>query len=188
MAFIQDKTFSGLLWSGRQMKDEIYENCTFENCDFSDGLFSFCKFVDCRFNNCNMSMLQFTGSLMNNISFENCKLLGINFSDCNDSVFTVKFRGCLVDYCSFAKKRLMKTLFQDSSVKNVDFSECDLTKAIFSNCDLLNSVFYKTILKEADLLTALNYNIDPEMNNIRRAKFSIGGVAGLLNKYEIIIE
>ena len=33
-----------------------------------------------------------------------------------------------------------------------------------------------------------DYYIDPEMNNIRRAKFSIGGVAGLLNKYDIIIE
>jgi fluoroquinolone resistance protein len=188
MADIQDRSFSGLLWSGRQMKDEIYENCIFENCDFSDGVFSFCKFVECVFTNTNLSMAKFTGCLMNDIRFDNCKLLGINFSDCNDSLFSVKFIGSLIDYCSFAKKKMMKTVFQDSSVKNVDFSECDLTKSMFSNCDLLNSVFYKTILKEADLLTASNYTIDPEMNSIRRAKFSVGGVAGLLNKYEISIE
>jgi len=83
---------------------------------------------------------------------------------------------------------MMKTIFQNTSAKNVDFSECDLTKVLFSNCNLLNSVFHKTILKEADFLTALNYTIDPELNNIRRAKFSTGGVAGLLNKYDIIIE
>jgi fluoroquinolone resistance protein len=115
-------------------------------------------------------------------------LLGINFSDCNDSLFTVKFTGCILDYCSFAKKKLMKTTFINSSVKNVDFSECDLTKSVFSNTDLMNSVFNRTILKEVDFLTASNYIIDPELNNIRKAKFSLNGIAGLLYKYDISIE
>lgn len=52
----------------------------------------------------------------------------------------------------------------------------------------MNSVFSRTILKEADFLTASNYIIDPELNNIRKAKFSLSSVAGLLNKYDIKIE
>jgi fluoroquinolone resistance protein len=52
----------------------------------------------------------------------------------------------------------------------------------------MNSVFSRTVLKEADLTAASNYIIDPESNNIRKAKFSISGVSGLLNKYDISIE
>jgi uncharacterized protein YjbI with pentapeptide repeats len=81
-----------------------------------------------------------------------------------------------------------KTTFNNSSVRNVDFSECDLTKSSFSDTDLMNSVFNRTILKEADFITASNYIIDPEVNNIRKAKFSLDSVAGLLSKYDISIE
>jgi len=188
MADNLDKSFSGLVWAGRQMKDEVFENCTFENCDFSDAVFSFCKFVDSVFINCNLTMVKFTGCLMNDIRFDNCKLLGINFGDCIDSLFTVNFNFCLLDYCTFVKKKMMKTTFHSSSAKNVDFTECDLTKSSFSNCDLLNSVFHKTVLKEVDFNSATNYIIDPEMNNIRKARFSIVGVAGLLTKYDITID
>ena len=83
---------------------------------------------------------------------------------------------------------MTKTSFVNSSMKNVDFSECDLTKSIFSNTDLMNATFYKTILKEVDFLTAANYSIDPEMNTIKKAKFSLHGVSGLLEKYDIQIE
>ena len=83
---------------------------------------------------------------------------------------------------------MLKTSFMNTSMKNVDFTECDLTKSIFLNTDLMNAIFYKTILKEVNFLTAANYTIDPELNNIKKAKFSLYGVAGLLNKYDIKIE
>jgi uncharacterized protein YjbI with pentapeptide repeats len=73
-------------------------------------------------------------------------------------------------------------------LKNVDFTESDMTKSIFSNADLMNSIFDRTILKEVDFLTAINYSIDPEINIIKKAKFSLHGVPGLLNKYDIKIE
>ena len=100
----------------------------------------------------------------------------------------IKFDGSILDYCSLAGKKKQKTSFINISMKNVDFTECDLTKSKFSNTDLMNSVFNRTILKEADFLTAINYNIDPEMNNIRKAKFSLYGITGLLIKYDIVIE
>jgi fluoroquinolone resistance protein len=184
----QDKAFRNLQWSGKQTTEEVYESCSFESCDLSDSVFSFCKFIDCIFTNCNLSMVKLTDCLLNDIKFINCKLLGINFSDCNDSLFTLKFNGCLLDYCSFVKKKMVKTRFINSSVKNVDFSECDLTKSSFSDSDLMNSVFYRTILREADFLSASNYVIDPELSNIRKAKFSLVGIPGLLIKYNITIE
>jgi hypothetical protein len=43
-------------------------------------------------------------------------------------------------------------------------------------------------LKKADLRTAYNYHIDPESNKLKKAKFSLQGLPGLLDKYGIDIE
>jgi hypothetical protein len=43
------------------------------------------------------------------------------------------------------------------------------------------------VLEKADLRTSFNYLIDPEVNKMRKAKFSIDGLPGLLGKYELEI-
>jgi hypothetical protein len=52
----------------------------------------------------------------------------------------------------------------------------------------MRAIFHGTTLEKADLRTALNYAIDPENNWIRKAKFSLPAVTGLLSKYEIEID
>jgi fluoroquinolone resistance protein len=44
------------------------------------------------------------------------------------------------------------------------------------------------MLEKADFRTSNGYSIDPEMNRIKKAKFSLEGVAGLLDKYDIEVE
>jgi uncharacterized protein YjbI with pentapeptide repeats len=73
-------------------------------------------------------------------------------------------------------------------LKQVDFSEVELTESIFNSCDLMGAIFEKTNLVKVDLRKALHYSIDPENNKLKKAKFSYPGVIGLLEKYEIIIE
>lgn len=187
MIFHEDKLFKNIVYSGKDTKNREFEKCTFLNCDISNGIFSSSKFIDCVFTNCNLTMAKFDQCQLNNVAFKECKILGVNFGECTDFLFIVKFDGCILDYCSFVRKKIPKTSFINSSMKNVDFTECDLTKSAFSNSDLMNAVFYKTVLKEVDFLTATNYNIDPEINYIRKAKFSFHGVNGLLNKYDIEI-
>jgi len=133
-------------------------------------------------------MVKLNHCQLNNIHFKECKLIGINFSACLDFLFEVRFENCVLDYASFARKKMGKTAFLNTSMKNVDLSESDLTKATFTHADLNGALFDRTILKEADLTTAINYSIDPEQNNIKKAKFSLHGVAGLLHKYDITIE
>ena len=45
----------------------------------------------------------------------------------------------------------------------------------------------QTILEKADFRTAKNYSIDPEQNRLKKAKFSLSGVVGLLRKYDIVV-
>jgi fluoroquinolone resistance protein len=59
---------------------------------------------------------------------------------------------------------------------------------VFDNCDLSKASFDNTILEKADFRTAFNYSINPESNKIKKAKFSVSGIAGLLDKYDIHIE
>jgi uncharacterized protein YjbI with pentapeptide repeats len=84
--------------------------------------------------------------------------------------------------------KLKKPRFKNSDLSEVDFTEADLTSSLFQNCDLEGARFEKTILEKADLRTSRNYSIDPEINKIKKARFSIYGIAGLLNKYDIEIE
>jgi uncharacterized protein YjbI with pentapeptide repeats len=69
-----------------------------------------------------------------------------------------------------------------------DFAECDLTNGVFDNCDLSGALFDHTNLEKADFRTAFNYSVDPENNRIKKAKFSLPGVTGLLHKYDIEID
>jgi fluoroquinolone resistance protein len=184
----EEKSFRNATLSEEDRCGAEYSNCSFYACDFSNSVFAGTMFVDCVFDNCNLSMAKLTSCIVNNAVFKNCKVLGVNFGDCADFPFDVRFEGCTLDYCSFARKKMPKTSFLDTSMKNVDFTETDLTKSVFSRTNLMNAVFHRTVLREANLTTAVNYIIDPEANNVRKAIFSLQGVAGLLNKYDIVVE
>ncbi len=188
MVIHENITFKNEVYTAKETKDTEFEQCSFINCDLSDSIFVSAKFIDCNFISCNLANATLNKCQLNNVTFKECKLIGVNFSPCIDFLFIVKFENCVLDYCSFMKKKMTKTSFINSSLKNADFSESDLTKSIFCNCDLMNTVFSYSILKEVDFLTAYNYIIDPEMNQIRKAKFSLQGIAGLLIKYDIFIE
>ncbi len=188
MLFHEGQAFRNLTCTGNKKDNLEFENCSFTDCDFSKAVLTSAKFIDCTFMNCNLTMVKLNDCHLTNVTFRNSKLLGVSFVECNDFLFTVSFDGCVLDYCSFARKKMMRTSFANSSMKGVDFSSSDLTGSKFSATDLTNTVFKKTILKQADLSTATNFDIDPEMNNIKKARFSLYGLTGLLGKYDIEIE
>ncbi len=83
---------------------------------------------------------------------------------------------------------MTKIKFVHTSLKQVVFTNANLFQAVFDHCDLSDAIFNGTDLREADFVTAHNYSIDPELNTIKKAKFSLDGVVGLLAKYAIRIE
>jgi len=182
------KTFEKVIVIGKKINNREFEDCVFKNCDFSNSDFSYNAFVDCEFIDCNLSMTQLAGSDLKTVHFRNCKLLGIQFQSCNDFLFTVNFEECILDYSSFANKKMPKTQFNSCSAKEVTFIGANLTNAIFENCNLDNAIFNDTQLAGADFRTAYNYKIDPEYNPMKKAKFSNAGIVGLLDKYDIKIE
>jgi len=83
---------------------------------------------------------------------------------------------------------LKETLFIDCKLHEVDFLETNLLGSKFNNCDLKDAVFESTNLHKVDFSTAINYVINPNINNIKKAKFSMQGLAGLLTQFDIKIE
>jgi hypothetical protein len=48
--------------------------------------------------------------------------------------------------------------------------------------------FERTVLEKVDFRTSYNFSIDPEVNRMKKARFSLAGIAGLLGKYDIVVE
>jgi uncharacterized protein YjbI with pentapeptide repeats len=186
--FQEEQKFTGVDFSNRKTYDTEYDNCIFQNCDFSNSDFSDNDFVDCQFENCNFALTKFAGSGLKSVHFADCKLVGINFDVCSDFLFSVGFKNCVLDYSSFYSKKLKKTKFVACSLREVDFTSADLSETVFERCDLTMAIFSQTNLEKADFTTAFNYQIDPEQNRMKKARFSPEGIAGLLVKYKIVIE
>ena len=182
------KTFEKVSFIDKRVNNREFEDCVFKNCDFSNSDFSNNTFMDCEFIDCNLSMTQLVGTSLKTVDFRNCKLLGILFNSCNDFLFSVNFQDCVLDYASFANKKMPKTKFNSCSMKEVSFIGTNLTNSVFENCNLDNAIFNDTILAAANFTTAYNYKIDPEFNPMKKARFSTQGIVGLLDKYDIKIE
>ena len=70
----------------------------------------------------------------------------------------------------------------------VDLAETNMKGVSLYDCDLADATFERTDLTQADLRGAKNYIIDPDINKLKNARFSIPEVLGLLAKYSIKIE
>lgn len=183
-----DKTFEKEHFVNTRINHREFEDCSFKNCDFSNSDFSNNTFMNCEFIGCNLSMTQLIGTSLKKVFFKNCKLLGIQFHACNDFLFEVEFQDATLDYSSFAHKKMPKTKFNSCSLKEVSFVGTTLSNSVFENCNLERALFNNTPLGGVDFRTAFNYTIDPELNLIKKAKFSTQGIMGLLTKYDIKIE
>ncbi|MDQ7948789.1 MAG: pentapeptide repeat-containing protein [Pedobacter sp.] len=169
-------------------KESQFDGCTFKNCDLTAVSFFGCDFLNCSFLNCNLSMVKFANNGFDQVHFAHCKMMGVDFSPAKDFLFHIDFTDCILDYAGFMKKKNRKALFTSCSLKGTEFSGADLTESRFERCDLINAVFIETVLAGVDFSSSFNFNIDPEQNILKKAKFSPDGLIGLLHKYGIIVE
>ncbi len=102
-------------------------------------------------------------------------------------IYEFHFKDCLLDYSQFYKLKLKNIQFIHCSMIAVDFMTTDLSGALFDACNLRRTVFSDTNLEKADFYTSYDYSIDPEKNKIKKARFSLFGLKGLLEKYELNI-
>lgn len=163
-----------------------YESTIFRSCSFNDirGI----NFTDCQFESCNLSNAQVAKCKVQDVTFKDCKLIGINFFQVLDFGFSINFENCLLDYASFDQKKMNKSVFKNCRLHGVNFSQTDLSKVIMENCDLMDAIFDRTNLTGMDFTSNRNFIIDPQLNMVKKARFSASNLAGLLSKFDIIID
>lgn len=185
--FAEDQTYDKIDFRATPLQKSDYDHCMFVKVEFSGVDLSGIKFIDCQFSGCNLTTVQMAHTVFRDVLFKDCKMMGLRFDTADKFGLSFRFEDCILDHSSFYQTELKKTIFIRTQLKQADLTGCDLTEAVFDHCDLAGATFEHTVLEKADLRTAFNYAIDPEMNRIKRAKFSLAGVAGLLGKYDIEI-
>jgi fluoroquinolone resistance protein len=183
----ENKTFEKVVYTGEIIRGREFQDCTFNQCDFSGSEFLGCKFIDCVFDGCNLSLLKLGNTALQSVAFTACKILGVNFYECSDFLFSVAFDNCIIDFASFSGKKMLKTTFVKSSLKETSFAQAILTGSKFEQCDLSGTIFNRTDLSSVNFVTAYHYTIDPEINILKKAVFSSDGLAGLLVKHQLKI-
>jgi hypothetical protein len=53
---------------------------------------------------------------------------------------------------------------------------------------MAKAVFERSNLERADFTTSWSYSINPEVNKLKKTKFSLPEIVGLLNNLDIVIE
>jgi len=183
----EDQTFTRIAAANAVFANRQFENCKFVNCDLSSANLGGILFIDCVFEDCNLSLANMSNAGLQNIRFKHCKLSGVNFTKSVDFLFELHFEGCILDNAVFFRKKNKKAIFKDCSMVETDLTEAELSDSKFDNCNLHCAFFSQTILTGADLSTSYNFIIDPDNNTIKKAKFSVHGLAGLLVKYGIVV-
>jgi fluoroquinolone resistance protein len=187
MGYTVDEKFEKIIFSEKPLKPGEFEGCTFNQCDFLNARLAGFRFIDCEFRSCNLSLAVLHNTTLRDVKFTSCKMLGLHFEDCDQLGLTVTFESCKLQSSTFFKVKMKKTVFRNCDLQETDFSEAEMVECIFDNCDLHRAVFDHTNLGKADLRTAYNYTINPATNRIKKARFSLPGLPGLLVQYEIEI-
>ena len=183
------QNFKALSLSNQTLYTIEFEDCTFTECNFSDAKFDQCKFIDCTFTKCNLSLVKIAYSQFNDVSFENSKVIGVDWTKAswpNLALFSpIKFEQCIISDCSFFALELKELVLDMCKVHDVDFREGDFTQSNFSGSDFANSLFSKTNLSSVNFIDAINYHLDINNNTITKAKFSRHEAVNLLESLDI---
>lgn len=186
--YIVDQTFKGKDYSLEPLPKANFENCSFRNCKFANTNLSGILFTECEFEDCDFSSARLIHTGFQEVEFLNCKLMGLAFETCSDFLLSFKFTDCNLHLSSFYRVKIPGTQFDTCNLREVDFTEADLSKSTFSNCDFAAAVFDGTNLEQCDFRGSTQYSLDPANNKIKKARFSLPEVLGLLDVYQIKVE
>ena len=185
--FFSDQSFRHQNYKETSLIKGEYMNCTFQHCNFENVHVSNIQFVECEFIDCNFSNAIVNDTAFREVVFRHCKMIGVPFHTCDPFLLKLSFEKCTIHLSSFYQVNLTNTIFKNCSLDEADFTEANLKGSELINCTLRATVFDRTNLENVDLSTSEQFEIDPEQNRVKGAKFSQENVAGLLVKHKIIV-
>lgn len=183
----EGQLFKSENYSKQSLEHKVFISCSFDACDFTESILRNAKFCSCTFVNCNLSLMKLEGCRFQDIQFKECKIVGAEFYKCESAFFSMNFKNCSIQYCNFSDLNMKNTSFANSSLKESYFTHTCLTGADFNGVNLQGTIFHNCDLCKADFSTATEYDIDPQTNKIKKAKFSLPEAVGLLRGFDITL-
>lgn len=182
--------FNGLECVEQTFLEREFVRCTFIQCDFSSSRFVDCRFSECRFEQCNLTMIEVSGTNLNEVTFVRSKLMGVLWyeSQKRNASLALHFKESFLDYSSFWGLDLRKSTFENTTAVEVDFTEANLSNVKLDRVKLSGAIFSKTNLKQSDFSTATDYVLDPSVNQVKGALFSLPDAVNLLYAFGVRIE
>lgn len=186
-----DQIITGLQVDQAQILSSEFVDCVFEGCSLVETEIKSCRFVNCAFVRCDLSLAKVPESVFSSIRFEDSKLVGIDWTLAEWPATLLgkplHFSKSTLNHSTFIGLNLEGVQFIDCTVVNVDFREADLSGADFSGSNLSESLFIHTNMKDTNLSQARNYSINPSLNQLQGAKFSLPEAMSLLYNMDIVL-
>ena len=127
----------------------------FSELDLTNTLLKNAVFVDCKFSRCNLANTSLLNVVLRSVVFENCNLMGINWTEVRKNG-DYSFSSCKLDYGCFQSVDLRGFNFENSSIREADFSGANLSKANLKSTMLAGTSFTNANLEKADFRPPLN--------------------------------
>ena len=80
-------------------------------------------FLECKFEACYFEGVLSKETSFQDVQFDGCKMVGFNFSLCNNFLFDAIYFNCNLEY----------SIFSNFNLKNIKFKDCKLIHADFEN-------------------------------------------------------
>jgi uncharacterized protein YjbI with pentapeptide repeats len=177
------QTFRGASLVGATVRGKDFEECRFEACSFQETEFSGCAFRGSLFVACNLAVMKVPNSRFADVTFQRSKLTGVNWTVAQLSTVGTALtfeEQCVLDYSVFMGLKLKNMPLRDSTAREVDFTEADLSGSDFSGTDLSGARFNHTNLSKAHLEGAYGYAIDINANLLQGTHASLPEAGSLL--------
>jgi len=180
--------FHSIDFTEDKLADRSFEKCTFISCHFREIPLNRTVFCSCVFIECEIVLTKLNAITLNGVEFQSCKIMGVNFTDCNDFGFSPEFTKCIVNSSSFYGKSLRKRKFTGCRLIDCDFTNCDIREADYSDTTFEKVIFHNCNLEKADFRTSHGYAIDPFTNKIKKARFTLPEAQSFLSFIGVSIE
>ncbi|MCC4798205.1 hypothetical protein BCT30_00605 [Enterovibrio norvegicus] len=171
-----NETFNKLELNDETLTQCEFEECEFIDCHFSSTEFRSSKFINCTFTRCNLSLLKIPFSKFNEVVFNACKMVGIDWTRAEWPTYRVdaelKFTQCILTDASFFGLTLHSLTLSECKLHDVDFRDGDFTESTLTYCDFDRAQFMRTNLQNVDFTESTNVFLNVLENRVTGAKFS----------------
>lgn len=168
------------------LKDREYDGVTFSHVNFQQVDFSRTKFLECKFINCDLSNCRFTSATFRDCEFNYCKMIGIDWTLFTD-LSEVRIHHSEISYGNFTGRKLRHFHIEDSSARECEFGETDLTNSVLTATDFKGTTFRKANLTKCNFSGSSHLTLNPQDNILKDAKIPMGEALAMLSVFGIKI-